>query len=71
MAVELTIANLSRIHRLLKNAMRASRAAIMISKGGLAPKSVDVSVLRTAIEGATDIKDAAKAIVENVNENVQ
>ena len=73
MAVALTIANLSKVHKYLKNAMRASRAAIYSATSGYEPKvsTYKVSDLRTAISGAADVPAAAKALIDLVNDNVQ
>ena len=73
MAVALTTENLSKIHKYLKNAMRASRAAIYSANAGYEPKVgvYTVADLRTAIAGAASITDAAKALIDKVNDNVQ
>lgn len=70
--VSLTIENLSKIQRLLKNAQRASRAVIYSADGGVEPQNAsnDVAVIRTAISNAADTTAAAQAIVALVSDYV-
>jgi hypothetical protein len=72
MAVALTIENLTKIQKILKNAQRASRAVIYSASGETEPEANTgtIASIRSAILASADTTVAAKAIIDLVSDYV-
>ena len=72
MAVALTVENLNRIQRLLKNAQRLSSAILKAGDSAAEPLGTsDLATARGAVAISANVLAGAKALLDQVNENVQ